>query len=145
MSNSLLVILLCRVLRLLSMRRATLARMLFLIPKTLSFHVGSVRSFLRAGAAHAKVRHSTVRMSSSKPSGKSKLIFLGVLPSFRPAHGVALWRTAARTARRRTGRPTTSSTVSLKLTEHRSSRNVQRILRVLIQIQPARGRHALYA
>jgi len=59
------------------MRRATLARMLFLIPKTLSFHVGSVRSFLRAGAAHAKVRHSTVRMSSSKPSGKSKLIFLG--------------------------------------------------------------------
>ena len=58
-----------------------------------------------------------------------------MLPSFRRVPGVVLWCNAAGTASGRTGKPTTSSTVSLKLTEHHSNNILRALIRALRLLQ----------
>ena len=68
------------------MRLASIITTMLLVPKALSFH---------AGAAWATARLATVRMSSSKPPGKSKLVFLGTPEVAAQTLGLLLEASAA--------------------------------------------------
>lgn len=68
------------------MRLASPVTTMLLVPKALSLH---------AGAAWASARLATIRMSSSKPPGKSKLVFLGTPEVAAQTLGLLLEASAA--------------------------------------------------
>jgi hypothetical protein len=74
-------------------------------------------------------------------SRKVVLVFL----SFLHVPGVALCCTAVETAKRRTGKPTTSSAASQKLTEHQDHFILRALRRNLQAVLAARAKSAPYA